>query len=153
MNKAEFLDILGRSLKGKIDDTEYESQMDYYRSYFENELNSGRSEQDILDELGDPRLIAKTIVTTYGFNDDSLGRSYINDTYNDNGARNNGSTGNGGTYKSGGFFSKLKKYAIISLVIIVVFVTIAAFFRLLFVLLPIIFIFILITILFAMFRR
>ena len=151
MDRNEYINILGMSLKGKVDDEEYTKQLDYYNSYFDDEIASGRSEREIIDELGDPRLIAKTIVTTYGFNDDAIGRPYINETYSEDGKRYDGPDGIHET--RGGFFSKIKRYAIIALAIIFVFIIIAAVFRLLSVLLPILFVFIIITVLLTMLRR
>ena len=121
MNRDEFLDALGRSLKGKIDDDEYIRQMDYYRSYFDDEMNSGRSEAEILEELGDPRLIAKTIVTTQGYrgNNDDPGNG--NEIYDD---------GMDTTQKSsGGFFRRIKTIGIIVLILLAVVMFFLAFFR------------------------
>ena len=36
----------------------------YYDDYIRSERQKGRSESDIMDELGDPRLIARTILDT-----------------------------------------------------------------------------------------
>ncbi len=76
MSKNEFMDGLGKSLKGKVDDNEYRSQMEFYSSYISSETASGRSEEEVLDELGDPRLIAKTILQTYSLKDDPIKRQY-----------------------------------------------------------------------------
>ena len=38
----------------------------YYEDYIRHEMNRGRSEQEVLEELGDPRLIARTILETSG---------------------------------------------------------------------------------------
>ena len=54
MDRSEFLDVLGRSLKGKVDDNEYASQMEYYTSYFQDEIASGRSEQGPFQGSQDP---------------------------------------------------------------------------------------------------
>ena len=36
--------------------------MNYYQEYFEIQVRSGKSEQEILEQLGDPRLLAKSIL-------------------------------------------------------------------------------------------
>lgn len=36
------------------------------KNYIRQEMNRGRSEQEVLEELGDPRLIARTILETSG---------------------------------------------------------------------------------------
>lgn len=66
MNKQIFLDTLRRALYGKIDDMALADHMQYYENYILQEMASGKSEQEVLDELGDPRLIARTIVETAG---------------------------------------------------------------------------------------
>lgn len=88
MSKDEFMDGLGKSLKGKVDDNEYSSQMQFYSSYISSEIASGRSEEEVLAELGDPRLIAKTILQTYLLKDDPIKRQYRDNhsrTYNNSG--------------------------------------------------------------------
>jgi uncharacterized membrane protein len=64
MNRQTFFDTLRRSLYGKISDNLLEDHIRYYEGYFEQEMANGRSEQEILEELGDPRLIARTITET-----------------------------------------------------------------------------------------
>lgn len=75
MTKQEFIEEIGRSLKGKIDDVEYMKQLEYYSSYIDDEVRKGKTEEEVLEALGDPRLIAKTIVQTYVMSDDPT-RSY-----------------------------------------------------------------------------
>ena len=40
------------------------AHVQYYRNYIEEEQRKERSEDDILNELGDPRLIARTLLDT-----------------------------------------------------------------------------------------
>ena len=63
MNKREFLKILKDSLEVSLEKDAIKSQLDYYDKYISDEINKGRTEKEVLDELGDPRLIAKTIKT------------------------------------------------------------------------------------------
>ena len=91
MTKQEFIEGIGRSLKGKIDDVEYMKQLEYYSSYIDDEVRKGKTEEEVLEALGDPRLIAKTIVQTYVMSDDPT-RNYYKaeangfreETYEDN---------------------------------------------------------------------
>ena len=62
MTQSEFLEALRDALSGQIPSDEVIENLRYYRSYFSDEMKKGRREQDILEELGDPRLIAKTII-------------------------------------------------------------------------------------------
>lgn len=62
MNKQEFLSILNMSLSGEISTANVEDHINYYNHYI-NSNKPGREEETI-QELGDPRLIAKTIIET-----------------------------------------------------------------------------------------
>ncbi len=62
MNKEEFLEILEDQLAGQMDGREIASNLEYYSGYIENCVRQGRSEEDVLAELGDPRLIARTLL-------------------------------------------------------------------------------------------
>ena len=59
MNKKEFLDILYEQLSGQMPEGNVAAHVQYYRNYIEEEQHKGRSEGDILNELGDPHLIAQ----------------------------------------------------------------------------------------------
>ena len=61
MNKNEFLKKLKIALSNDVSQSVIDSQIKYYDDYISNEIKSGRKEQNVLDELGDPNLIAKTI--------------------------------------------------------------------------------------------
>ena len=64
MNKQEFLDRLRVSLNGRISAIEVEDTIQYYRDYIDSEIRKGKSEDEVLNMLGDPRLIARTIIET-----------------------------------------------------------------------------------------
>ena len=64
MNKKEFLDILYEQLSGQMPEGNVAAHVQYYRNYIEEEQRKERSEDDILNELGDPRLIARTLLDT-----------------------------------------------------------------------------------------
>ncbi len=61
MDKSEFLNILGQTLNGEISPADMEQNLSYYGGYISSQ---GRTEEDVIAELGDPRLIAKTIIET-----------------------------------------------------------------------------------------
>ena len=63
-NKEQFIDTLRRALYGKIDDYTLQDHIRYYEDYIRQEMGKGRTEQEVLQELGDPRLLARTIVET-----------------------------------------------------------------------------------------
>lgn len=64
MTKQEFLDNLYDQLSGEVPSSVVSDNVNYYRNYIDGEINSGKSEYDVLDSLGNPRLIAKTIIDT-----------------------------------------------------------------------------------------
>ena len=64
MNKEAFIDTLRRALYGKVSDYELTDHVRYYEDYIQSQVRSGRDEQQVLDELGDPRLIARTLLDT-----------------------------------------------------------------------------------------
>ena len=64
MDKNEFLDILRSQLSGQMPEGQINTHIQYYRNYIEEEQRKERSEDDILNELGDPRLIARTLLDT-----------------------------------------------------------------------------------------
>lgn len=54
MNKTEFLDILYNQLSGRMPEGNVAAHVQYYRNYIEDKQQKGRTETDILKELGDP---------------------------------------------------------------------------------------------------
>ena len=57
MNKSDFLKVLRSSLDGEIPSSKIEQSVRYYDDYIES-----NDQVSILEELGDPRLIAKSII-------------------------------------------------------------------------------------------
>lgn len=66
MTKHQFLDTLRTSLNGKVAQEFLAENMGYYEEYINTEIRMGKSEEEVLNALGDPRLIARTIVETKG---------------------------------------------------------------------------------------
>ncbi len=79
MNKYEFLNILKLSLEGEVTETIINENMNYYSNYIEAEINKGMSEAEVLHQLGDPRLIAKTIIETSSISRSSGTYTYSNE--------------------------------------------------------------------------
>lgn len=98
MSRAEFLDVLRESLEGEIPQAELEDNLRYYKEYFEQDV---RSEEEICEELGEPRLIAKSVTEAYLASKGSEAEQYTerarseysrmqNDGYLDNGRQSGG---------------------------------------------------------------
>ena len=62
MTKNEFLSTLRESLAGNVPSDVINDNMSYYKDYIEN---NDKSESQVLEELGDPRLIARTIIDSF----------------------------------------------------------------------------------------
>ncbi len=62
MNKSEFIEKLQRVLAGGLDSAQVAENVRYYQEYIDSEVRRGRSEREVLDQLGDPRLLAKSII-------------------------------------------------------------------------------------------
>ena len=63
MGKQDFLDKLRASLSGNIPPRLVEDNVAYYAEYINAQLRMGKPEDMVLSGLGDPRLIAKSIIT------------------------------------------------------------------------------------------
>lgn len=64
MTKREFLDKLRKALENDLAGSVVQENVNYYNDYINEEMRKGRSEKEVLDELGDPWAIAKNIVTS-----------------------------------------------------------------------------------------
>lgn len=64
MDKIEFLNRLRAALTGRVDATVLAENIAYYEDYINSQMRMGRTEEEVLQSLGDPRLIAKTIIET-----------------------------------------------------------------------------------------
>lgn len=64
MTKEEFIKVLRESLYTEITSIEIENNVRYYNEYIDNQIRSGKTIDQVMAELGDPRLIARTIIET-----------------------------------------------------------------------------------------
>jgi hypothetical protein len=62
MNKAEFLQGLKEELEGRVPYSVIQENLRYYDSYISGEAAKGVSEEEVVQELGGPKIIARTIV-------------------------------------------------------------------------------------------
>lgn len=123
MNKQEFIDRMRSALNGRVAPALVTENVNYYEDYINMEIRKGKSEEEVLQLLGDPRLIAKTIIDTNG-GDEQAG------VYQSNGYQSNGYQSN--DYQSNGYQNtshKLIRYQmpgwlwgiIVVLIIVVIF--------------------------------
>ncbi len=73
MSKQEFIKELNRALQGEVDRSIIAENVAYYESYIEEQIARGISEQTVLEQLGSPVLIARTIIDTNGGTGDYAG--------------------------------------------------------------------------------
>ena len=95
MNKTEFIEQLRRSLSSISDYTFVNDTIAYYENYIESRIRIGKSEEQVMQELGDPRLIAKSRCasresdaaedTVYQSNESSFGEKAAHTVLNLNG--------------------------------------------------------------------
>lgn len=62
MTKKDFITKLRRALAGKIDSTKIAEHASYYEEYIEIRVRKGNEERQVTEELGDPALLAKSIL-------------------------------------------------------------------------------------------
>ena len=75
MTKEEFINGLSEALAHTAARDVIIRNIEFYRSYIDGEIAKGRSEREVMDELGDPRLIANSIKEAEGLEEDKS--SYI----------------------------------------------------------------------------
>lgn len=126
MNKKEFLDTLYNQLYGQMTEGAIAAHVQYYRNYIEDAVTQGRTEEDVLNELGDPRLIARTLLDTDSAasgNPQTTG-SY-SESYADNSYEYNDSSSGSKKVKSRSFHLNLStwygKLAVILIAAVVIF--------------------------------
>ena len=66
MTKAEFLEMMEQKLTGELDEHTVGKTLRYYSEYIDLEMRKGKTEQEVLEDLGSPLLIARTILDTQG---------------------------------------------------------------------------------------
>lgn len=62
MSKEEFLQELAEALAGDVPESVIRDNVSYYGSYLSQEMAKGRSVDEIVMEIGEPFILAKTII-------------------------------------------------------------------------------------------
>lgn len=118
MNRQEFLTELRIALQGQVDQATIRDNLEYYENYIMQEARKGRSEQEVIDELGNPRLLAKTIISSTG-RDYEKGYRETDSGYDGDYDENVDFILNGKVYR--GLKAKIMKWtAIIAMILIVI---------------------------------
>lgn len=66
MTKSEFLQKLKTELASGMKASDIQEQLNYYGQYIDEEVGQGKDEAEVISELGDPWVIAKTILDSSG---------------------------------------------------------------------------------------
>lgn len=131
MSKQEFIDRLRTALSGRVSTGLIEENVSYYEDYINTQVRMGKTEESITAQLGDPRLIAKTIITA-----------------NDSNATGDNADSADYTYKDGYYVDREKNTSVkttgipgwlwILIIVMIIFLVISAVFSLISALVPII---------------
>lgn len=62
MTKQDFLDGLRRSLSAGLETEQINEHIRYYSDYIDSQIRKGIAEEEVMASLGEPRLIAKTLL-------------------------------------------------------------------------------------------
>lgn len=62
MRSSDFLLQLKKALENDLSTSKVQEQVEYYRAYIKEEVKNGKTEEEVLEMLGDPWAIAKTIL-------------------------------------------------------------------------------------------
>ncbi|TCL54434.1 uncharacterized protein DUF1700 [Kineothrix alysoides] len=62
MTRNEFIETLQRVLAGSLSSSSVNENIRYYQDYIDMQIRLGQSEEEVIASLGDPRLLAKTII-------------------------------------------------------------------------------------------
>ena len=66
MTKYEFLEKMRHALANDLSGPVIQENINYYDGYIRDEVRKGRPEEAVIDELGDPWAIARTIIESAG---------------------------------------------------------------------------------------
>ena len=94
MTRYEFINKLKSALENDLNPAAVQEHVNYYNDYISSEIRNGRSETEVIDELGDPWAIAKNIISSEG-NDSS---SYEEYSYTSTDQELNRHNGSGNSY-------------------------------------------------------
>lgn len=66
MSRREFLEKLREALCNELNASAVQENIDYYNNYISKEVGKGYTEEGVIQELGDPWIIARTIIDGQG---------------------------------------------------------------------------------------
>ncbi len=73
MNQETFIRDFQEALGGKVSEHIIRENTEYYRNYIRTQIGQGMAEEEVLRTLGEPRLLAKTVVESQKFSGETQG--------------------------------------------------------------------------------
>mgnify|MGYP000791481384 CR=1 FL=1 len=147
MNKDEFLRRLEEALSGEVPASVIRDNLNYYADYLSQELGKGRTMDEIIEEIGEPNIVARTIIDSaeaagetgdgYGSFEDASPRgddrrsTYSQESYQ------NGSTPNIHYFDLNKWYWKLLAVVVVVLFLMLLFTLITGFLSLVIPMLPV----------------
>lgn len=95
MSREEFLRGLEEALAGEVPASVVRDNLNYYSSYLSQELAKGRTMEEIIEEIGEPRIVARTIIDST----DAAAEAGDYGTYEDRSSRDGYGNGGYGSYE------------------------------------------------------
>lgn len=150
MTKQEFLESLRTALTGRVSPSAVEENIRYYTDYINTQVRMGKSEEQVISELGDPRLLARSIADA----DKRAGRTHVDEAAQ-TGSRQNATGGNayGSGYGMGGRTYRMPVWLVLLLIGLVFILILGTIFSVLSVLAPLLLPIILIVLVFRLLSR
>ena len=99
MSKREFLEVLRETLSEELSQNVVNGHIQYYDQYISDEIRKGASETEVTGRLGDPRLIARTILETSGASGSCSQSSYSQSSYSQSSYSQDGTGSTGGGFQ------------------------------------------------------
>ena len=166
MQKHEFIENLKNALLGNVPPQVVNDNLKYYEEYIASEIQKGREESEVLDELGDPRILAKTIIDASARDRKGTGQVYYGSGENaadpeseeSSGSRTSYSESSDGDTWSRGFHTHVYKGNSFSclivgiILLIIICVIVAALLKVIWFLAPVIIALVVLRLLFSRFR-
>ena len=155
MSKQEFIDRLRTALNGRLPAAKVEETVSYYQDYINTEIRKGKSEEEVLEALGDPRLIARTIIQTSGSESSGVGGEYEYDARGYGNAEARGRQGEYTEYQMGGilgWLQRMPRWLVVLLTVVIVLVVLSIVFSVLSALAPLIIVMVLVLFFVKLFR-
>ncbi len=89
MTRSEFLSQLRDALESDLGSSAVQENVNYYNHYISEETAKGKSEEEVLESLGDPWIIARTIIDAADGTDRATVYESGGSSYSSSGAQQN----------------------------------------------------------------